>query len=205
MFFFTGICSNQYHNTLLKEEAKLFNDIIQISYHESYFNLTILTIWMIKWVIDFCYFNYFIKNDEDVIPNINLINRWLRNMKLSNCSYGIVSNGIKVVRNNKSSRYIPYISYNRSKLPCYVYGYFAIYNYYHLKELNKISFTSYPIIYREDIHIGYLTEKIKASFCSLKYKIIQYDKITRNTNLNNIVAIHGVVDNYYITFNAFNV
>lgn len=56
LFFFAAKSRNEYYNSLLTKEEFLFNDIIQFSFYESYFNLTMLSIWMIKWVVMNCNF-----------------------------------------------------------------------------------------------------------------------------------------------------
>lgn len=113
-----------------------------------------------------------IKNDQDVIPNINLLTKFLNDVKINSCSYGILKIHEKVCRNKHVKCYIPFSSYNRSILPTYINGYLSIYNYKLLKDIDKTSLNYYPIIYKEDVHIGLLVEKTNHHYCNLKYKII---------------------------------
>lgn len=204
-FFFVGLSTNKYNNILLKTEAEIYNDVIQISFYESYFNLTTLTLWMIKWIMENCFFKYFIKNDQDVIPNVKLIYRWLKQDKEQKCAYGILSSNERTHRSNKSKSYIPYSSYKDDILPIYAFGYFAIYNYQILFEINRISFSIYPIIYKEDVHLGLLVSKTNYSFCRIKYKIIQ--RLSKNISVvdkDKIIAIHGIKDKYNKVFILLN-
>lgn len=195
LFFFIGKSHFEYYNFLIEREELIYNDIIQLSFFESYFNLTILTIWMVKWVIENCAFFYFVKNDQDVIPNLKLVDEYLNRLKQNNCSYGILSSGESACRNSRSKTYIPISVYNESILPIYMYGFFAIYNYKLLYEINRISFDTYPIIYKEDVHMGLLARQSNYSFCSLKYIVVMLNKNSYNFLLKNkqkVIAIHGI-------------
>lgn len=200
-FFFISNSENHYYNSLLKTESLLYNDIIQFSVIESYFNLTILTIWMIKWVNDNCKYIYFIKNDQDVIPNFKLLYSFLLSNVDNNCSFGIISKNEIVCRNIKSKRYISFLSYKNNILHSYIFGYFAIYKNKLLEYINSIAFITYPIIYKEDVHIGLLASKTNYSFCKMKYRIMNIKK--KNETLKNkkhIIAIHGLHNNNYLKY-----
>lgn len=202
-FFFMGKSNNDYHNRLIKKENSIYNDLIQISFIESYFNLTLLSIWMIKWITKYCHFEYFIKNDQDVIPNLKLINNWLKVINNTKCSYGILSSKERTCRNSNLKSYIPYSSYNYTILPNYLFGFFAIYNKKLIIDINKISQSTFPIIYKEDVHIGLLAQKSNNTLCRIKYKIQNYIH-NSYINIKNTIAIHGIKNEYYKYFKLFN-
>lgn len=201
IFFFIAKSHHNEYNSLIEKEELIYNDIIQLSFYESYFNLTILTIWMVKWIISNCKFIFFIKNDQDVIPNLYLVFTYLNSKKHINCSYGILRVNETVCRNKRLKCYIPFESYIYKNLPNYIFGYFAVYNFKLLNFINKISLNTYPIIYKEDVHMGLLASKSNYSYCKLKYKIIHSSNncLTYLTkNRKNVIAIHGVnLYNYY--------
>lgn len=195
LFYFIGKSRNDYYNELINIEERLYNDIIQMSFYESYFNLTIMTIMMIKWITKNCNYIYFVKNDEDVVPNMRLLYMYLNNQLNTTCSYGILSANETVCRIKYSKNYIPLYIYKKSILPRYLYGYFSIYYNKLLCDINKISYKIYPIIYKEDVHVGLLAAESRYSLCKIKLKIVQ----AKHTNLinvkkyrENIIAIHGV-------------
>ena len=62
----------------IEEESKLYRDIVQLDFVDSYFNLTVKSVMALKWVKDFCYNAEFaMKADDDTLVNLPGLVRFL--------------------------------------------------------------------------------------------------------------------------------
>ena len=67
-------------NTIVKDESRTYNDIIQADFKDSYFNLTYKVITGIRWVAQFCPgAKYILKADEDVFVHVHNLLDMLKN------------------------------------------------------------------------------------------------------------------------------
>ncbi|XP_045189481.2 beta-1,3-galactosyltransferase 1-like [Mercenaria mercenaria] len=75
LVFLFGKAKNELGNNIAREESKMYGDIVQADFVDSYFNLTYKTVMGIRWVAEFCKdAKYVLKADEDVFVHVhNLI------------------------------------------------------------------------------------------------------------------------------------
>lgn len=188
LIFFIGNsnCENKY---LLNEEFSKYNDIVQFSYQNSYFNLTLLSVM----ALEYCYifFNnlkYYIKTDDDMLLNYRLLDELLNYITpFDNQIYGHLDGKFIANRNNNSKSYIPYFQYPFKQAPKYVYGGLIIIPRHSLKKIYNQTLFKQNYVWKEDVNIGILCNranvdikqfpnkndiKIKEKECRIKEKII---------------------------------
>ena len=75
LVFLFGNAKNELGDKIAKEESKMYGDIVQADFEDSYFNLTYKTVTGIRWVAEYCQnAKYILKADEDVFVHVhNLI------------------------------------------------------------------------------------------------------------------------------------
>lgn len=75
LIFLFGTAANELGNNIVQEESKMYGDIVQADFVDSYFNLTYKTVTGVRWVAEFCPgAKYILKADEDVFVHVhNLI------------------------------------------------------------------------------------------------------------------------------------
>ena len=124
MIFLIGVrTSSAYVRVRLRKEREQFHDIVQVDFHDSYRNLSIKSVAMLKWAATYCAnATYVLKADDDVFVNIPNLLRALDSVKKSKfflCS-GILR--MPVVRNKKSKWYVSIAEYVRRLYPDYCSG-----------------------------------------------------------------------------------
>lgn len=172
------------------------NDIVQFSYRDSYFNLTISTILIYNWTKRvYNSFDYILRIDSDVYPNIHLINLYISLKNDDKRSiYGYYYPLMKTNRNKSNSNYIPYYIYPSNFLPEFVAGSFYIFPKFEgwVDFINTINISNKKLIYREDIQMGlYLwINKIHITKINKYYK--RKNKFVKCKDYQISLAVHGI-------------
>lgn len=190
--FFMGKDKNDYH--IIEKENRFFKDIIQFNFTNHFYNLTILTLLSIEWIYKYVYnFEYVMKCDEDMIPNLDIIKQIITYFPNSDKAFLVGYKGMKekVIRNKKLKTYIPYNMYNHTFLPEYVYGGFMFYSHRAIEIIHSDNISIKPIVYKEDVYIGLIASKYNMKLIDIKryYSIrrIEYDCRL----YKKIACIHG--------------
>lgn len=112
------------YNKFSVEES--FEDVIQFSFMDHYYNLTLSTALIYNWTRKtFDYYDYIMKVDSDVYPNLQLINLYVSiNIPAYRTIYGFYYNKMRTCRNKTNPNYIPYTVYSHSTMPEFVAGSF---------------------------------------------------------------------------------
>ncbi|XP_067655528.1 beta-1,3-galactosyltransferase 5-like [Haliotis asinina] len=127
MAFFFGVSNSSWENNIIEEEAKLYHDIVQVNFTESYFNLTYKVLMAIKWAKQYCAKAAFImKADEDSFIDIPRMTDVLLSVNMTNQIYGHFHYDDKVERDGKMKvsmdaypleRYPPHVKGNIYVMP----------------------------------------------------------------------------------------
>jgi beta-1,3-galactosyltransferase 1 len=79
--FVIGKSEDENVNRALEIESKLFDDIVQVNFADTYFNLTTKSMMGFRWVSTYCSnAKYTLKVDDDVVVNINVLNGFMRHL-----------------------------------------------------------------------------------------------------------------------------
>jgi hypothetical protein len=105
----------------LESEALKYKDMIQFGFKDSYFNLTLKDIALIRWAHKKCLKTKFIlKADDDIIVNIEELVRSLGNFKKG--MTGLLFDNARPDRNSSSDWFIPECIYSGDFFPEYLSG-----------------------------------------------------------------------------------
>lgn len=90
LVFLFGSTKNHLANKIVAEESKMYGDIVQADFVDSYFNLTYKTVMGLRWVAEHCPgAKYILKADEDVFVHVlNLIMFLLKQKPNQRVVYG---------------------------------------------------------------------------------------------------------------------
>ncbi|XP_044269757.1 beta-1,3-galactosyltransferase 1-like [Tribolium madens] len=162
-YFLVGEDKNRRHEVQLKlkDESEKYNDIIQERFIESYNNLTLKSINMLKLFYLHCLdsYQYLAKIDDDVFLNIANLLEKLKNRNITtNLLLGHIYNSSKPIRDTTSKWYVPYEVYPDDKYPAYLCGATYLMSADVAVKLYHFAFET-PIFYIEDIYITGMCSK----------------------------------------------
>uniref|UniRef100_A0A0B7BM48 Hexosyltransferase n=1 Tax=Arion vulgaris TaxID=1028688 RepID=A0A0B7BM48_9EUPU len=112
----------------IQEEASIFGDILQEDFIDSYENLSLKSVSILKWVKTFCPNTQFVlKVDDDMYVNIPFMITILREQVLDRTTpsafiMGSMQEGAQPMRNPTSKWYTPYSLFQEDTYPNYVSG-----------------------------------------------------------------------------------
>jgi Galactosyltransferase. len=107
-------------------EAQKYGDIVVEDFIDSYNNLTLKSVFMLKWVVNHCSSVPFVlKTDDDMLINIRGLIKELNNSKYMPSQpliLGRIQKGTKPFRARSSKWYLPYWLYQEKHLPTFAAG-----------------------------------------------------------------------------------
>ncbi|KAK2902538.1 hypothetical protein Q8A73_012284 [Channa argus] len=107
----------------LEDENRKHADIIQMSFQDTYQNLTIKTMMIMNWLATYCpNANYFMKVDADIFVNVLYLIRWLRSSPQQGFITGSVITDGRPRRESNSKWYLSEEVYPEDSFPPYVSG-----------------------------------------------------------------------------------
>ena len=148
-------------NMMIREESRMYNDVIIADLHDSYRNLTLKTLSSLKWVDSYCpSAKYFVKCDDDTLVHVPNV---LRFLEVNPINRGIVGARMIRIQVRRTGRWrVDKSLYSPSRYPAYFCGPAYIINTSLLKSLLEASKTT-PIIPNEDAYVtGILAKQIGA-------------------------------------------
>ena len=81
VYFAIALTNNQTDEQLIREESEKYGDLIQFGFIDSYYNLTLKSVSILRWSQNYCKTEYFLKSDDDIIVNIDLLLKNLNTFK----------------------------------------------------------------------------------------------------------------------------
>ncbi|XP_025084507.1 beta-1,3-galactosyltransferase 1-like isoform X3 [Pomacea canaliculata] len=107
----------------LMAESDKYHDIIQEDFVDSYRNLSIKSVALLKWVITYCNSSkYMLKADDDMYVNVQNLVQALRSESRTDFVMGHSFIGAKPVQNKNSKWYTPLEDFNEKVYPKYTSG-----------------------------------------------------------------------------------
>ena len=92
---------------LVEEESLHYSDIIQEGFVDSYNNLTLKSVMMLKWVLSNCRsVRYIMKTDDDMFVNINNLVRLLKGRNMSNLLVGALICGARPIADTQNKWWV---------------------------------------------------------------------------------------------------
>lgn len=162
VMFMVGISKS---NTLsekneLSEENKKYGDIIQDSFEENFYNLTVKLVSQFKWASQYCdSAEYFMTADDDVFVHTKNLVDYLFNDKLIVSKQGLyvghMRSGSPPYRDSSVKYSVPHILYKGSYYPDYCPGAGYVLSMDVVKMMFEHSL-NLPLLYIDDVYAGML-------------------------------------------------
>ncbi|XP_064479430.1 beta-1,3-galactosyltransferase 1-like [Ornithodoros turicata] len=159
--FFIGLPKDKSVQPLIEAEAAVSKDIIQENFVDTYGNLTLKSIMMVRWITEYCSkVNFVLKIDDDML--LNPRNLWaevttsLRNFTMA--AWGVLGKGVKTDRNPVSKWYLSHRMYKSEVLPDLLFGPAYMFTGDCAPALYNLSFTV-PFFCLEDVYLTGMVAK----------------------------------------------
>ncbi|XP_051930562.1 UDP-GlcNAc:betaGal beta-1,3-N-acetylglucosaminyltransferase 7 [Hippocampus zosterae] len=112
------------HQRLVEYENRIYGDILQWGFLDSFFNLTLKETHFLKWFHTYCpNVHYIFKGDDDVFVNVENIFEFLDSTSHArNLFVGDVIFKARPIRKKENKYYIPQALYNKTHYPPYAGG-----------------------------------------------------------------------------------
>lgn len=154
-------------DSLLRQEAQDFDDILYLDLEDNYHTLVLKTLQSLNWASENCKSEFILKTDDDCFVNTRAILKFLKKQKeiaRTKPKYRILYTGrvqwtMPAIRDSSSKFFVPYDIYPDLLLPPYVSGGGYLFSGHLLPSLLEIN-RRVKTIPNEDSHIGYLMKKI---------------------------------------------
>lgn len=149
-----------------------------------------------KWTkSNYKYFDYLIRVDSDVYPNIQLIILYINLITIKKrVVYGFYYPPMKTNRDRNNKNYIPNYIYSSSLVPEFVAGNFYIFPKFYgwIEFVNRISKIRSKLIYREDIQMGIFFKIYNISVVRINFYYKRKILFKKCSNYQLSLALHGV-------------
>ncbi|OWF51501.1 beta-1,3-galactosyltransferase 1-like [Mizuhopecten yessoensis] len=163
--FIFGNLNDTEANAALLEESKIYDDILQEDFQDSYINLTIKTMMAFKWASTHCaHAQYLMKTDDDMYVNMPGLRKAIgdNSQQLQSAIGGKCMPEADPVRDKTSKWFVSYQYYPRKSYPGYCAGTGYVTSMAMVKEVFKVS-KHLPFFYLEDVFVSLCVERIGKS------------------------------------------
>ncbi|XP_074076992.1 beta-1,3-galactosyltransferase 1-like [Macrotis lagotis] len=159
--FLLGV-KNQGSTEAIREESRMFQDIIQQDFKDTYSNLTLKVLMGMKWVATYCPKAHFVmKTDSDMFVNTEyLIQKLLVTISTSQLYFtGFPMRRYPPIRNRRSKWYMPFDLYPGSVYPDFCSGTGYVFSGSLATMVYQTSF-SVRVLPLEDVYVGLCLQKM---------------------------------------------
>lgn len=204
--FLLGQSDNDTLNNFIIEESLRYNDMLQEKFVDTYNNLTLKSIMMLKWVTSNCKETKFImKTDDDMFVNIFLLMKTLQTQKHSdNILLGSLICNARPISDPKNKWYMPKYMYPEKVYPNYLSGTGYIMSIDVASKLYQTALTT-PLLHLEDVYITGLCAKL-AKIHPINHPGFSYaPRKLESCILRNAITTHKIsAFNMYTIWNKLN-
>ena len=220
LIFSLALSTNTTINEMVKNESLTHNDILQIGYNDSYYNLTTKVMLSFKWVAKYCSNSiYVIRMNDDIPMNTFGLIKFLNNeVEYKNNTLICYVLAGPVPRSKNSKFYISFEQFNRSNFDTYCEGSAYVVSTDLTKTIYNTSLNVYwfPFsVWLEDVYIGMLIKNLSPRFINIANKYIpiggQYAGWSKEakanllkSNMKNLLFIYAESENHNYFWNLFN-
>lgn len=121
--FLLGETTNETIQNDVYLENELHGDIIQEGFYDSYLNLTLKSVMLLKWVTTYCpEVSFVLKTDDDMFVNIPALVGYLSTIHRQNVIVGYLFCHARPVKDLRSKWYSPQFMFDGKEYPDYVSG-----------------------------------------------------------------------------------
>jgi beta-1,3-galactosyltransferase 1 len=161
VIFLLGQSVNGSFQEAIAKESSLYGDILQEGFVDSYANLTVKSLMMLKWFTQHCdKVPYVLKTDDDVFVNVNNLYRFVLGNKNPNLLTGTLICGAVPLRDPYNKWYAPKYMIASKTYPNYLSGTAYLMSRSMAQILLEAS-SEVPIFHLEDIYVtGLLSQYV---------------------------------------------
>ncbi|XP_031844442.1 beta-1,3-galactosyltransferase 1 [Nomia melanderi] len=204
--FLLGQSDNDTLNNIIAEESQQYNDIIQEKFYDTYNNLTLKSVMMLKWITSNCKeAKYLMKTDDDMFVNILMLMKTLQSRSQStNTLLGSLICNAKPILDPHNKWYTPKYMYSEKIYPNYLSGTGYVMSLDVAFKLYRAALTM-PLLHLEDVYITGLCAK-RAKVRPVNHLGFSY--VPRKLDpcmLKNVITAHKVnASNMYVIWNKLH-
>ena len=163
VIFLLGTISNLDNNlqTNVTRESDLYHDILQENFIDSYANLTVKSLMLLKWFSKSCKnVSYVLKTDDDVYINLKNLHALVTKNKNTNLLMGSLFCGAKPIRDPYNKNFSPKYMYDKKQYPNYLSGTAYLMSHSITSKLYEAAL-EIPVFHIEDVFVtGILAQSI---------------------------------------------
>ncbi|XP_028657615.1 beta-1,3-galactosyltransferase 9 [Erpetoichthys calabaricus] len=174
--FALGISTQNDDQRLIQKESKKFQDLIQGNFLDTYANLTLKTISILRWTAAFCpEAQYIMKVDDDVLLKYDVLIPYLVKSAQSGPAngeqdlyMGYLQRRITPIRDPDSKYFLPKKAYPNESYPDYCSGTAYVLSRSAARKIYEVTFRT-PWFIFEDVYVGMCAQKagVIPTHCSL--------------------------------------
>ncbi|XP_017879469.1 beta-1,3-galactosyltransferase 1-like isoform X2 [Ceratina calcarata] len=152
--FLLGQSDNDTFNNIIAEESHQYNDIIQEKFLDTYNNLTLKSVMMLKWITSNCgQAKYLMKTDDDMFVNIPALMKTLQaRSQTTNTLLGSLICNAKPILDPMNKWYTPKYMYSEKIYPNYLSGTGYVMSLDVAIKLYHAALTT-PLLHLEDVYV----------------------------------------------------
>ncbi|KAG5343217.1 B3GT1 galactosyltransferase, partial [Acromyrmex heyeri] len=209
--FLLGKSDNDTLNNLIVEESSQYNDIVQERFFDTYNNLTLKSVMMLKWVTSNCdQAKYLMKTDDDMFVNIPLLLQTLRSRTQTETLLGSLICSAKPILDPKNKwqvsfrLYTPKYMYSEKTYPNYLSGTGYVMSIGVASKLYQAALVT-PLLHLEDVYVTGLCAK-RAKVRPMNHPAFSYSPRKLDPCvLRNAITTHKVnASNMYVIWVKMN-
>ncbi|PVD23907.1 hypothetical protein C0Q70_17182 [Pomacea canaliculata] len=191
--FLLGTSPNADVMSKVRQEARLFGDMLVGHFNDHYYNLTFKTMMGVNWAVKNCgHARFFVKMDDDVWVNTNrlLVKLQENTLYLQEAIGGMCFVKALVKRDKTSKWYVPEAYYANEFYSQYCYGFAYVGAMAVLEQVLAIS-RHVPFFFVDDVYVGMCLEQV--GFGVIKFPGFKASGDTcKDRNIDDI-AVHGAL------------
>ena len=155
--------SNKNIQKEIEKEYYRYGDIIEVNFQDSYRNLSLKSVAMLKWMDTYCKIaKFLLKTDDDVFINTNALLNDLHNSVHSRFTMGNIIAAAQPIRDRTSKWYTPSPIYSEQMYPKYISGTAYIISGDLLPDLFKVALQSDLFLWEDIFITGICAKKLDA-------------------------------------------
>ncbi|XP_033748121.1 beta-1,3-galactosyltransferase 1-like [Pecten maximus] len=164
LIFLIAKTKNETTQSKINNESKEYNDIVQEDFVDSYRNLSLKSVAMLRWAMSYCNSaKYVLKADDDMFINVPYLIGVLKHKHITNSVIGMLIQGARPIHNPASKWHTPQELYKEAVYPPYLSGTAYVISGDIVSKLFHASQMT-PLFWLEDVYItGLCRRKIGAN------------------------------------------
>jgi beta-1,3-galactosyltransferase 1 len=217
VIFLVGLSKREDLNEKLIEENRIYNDILQGKFFDSYQFLTDKNTMVFKWISTYCSHTHFVlKIIDDVVVNINGLFEFLngyfkKNLTIHNVLMGnfLVNSRFEIAYRNPNTKWdIPLESYNKPYYDPFPSSPAFLLSFDLSRAMYDKSLTFKSPVWMDDVYMGLLARQLNTYLYDIAFAYVpkwQYDGLTFQQKCNEIIEnkinktlfVYAREDDYY--------